>query len=70
MNTRETSRLRSLHGGRTVSCLRCVYTLPLYRQLLIGRLLYVDEDLLVHSRTQLKAVLVFVFRHSAGKIEK
>lgn len=48
-------------------CVVCV--LPLYRQLVIGRLLYVDEDLLVHSRTQLEAVLVFVFRHSTGKIE-
>lgn len=44
--------------------------LPLNGQFLVGRLLDVDDDLLVHSRSQLEALFVLVLCNSAAQTEE
>lgn len=48
---------------RVRACLRC-FSPPLDGQLLVGRLLHVYDNFLVHAGSQLEALLVLVFGNS------
>ena len=44
----------------------CSCSLPFYGQLFVGRLLDIDDYLLVHPGSQLEALLVFVLGNGTG----